>query len=421
MSESEALLSRLQEPRQRCDRAACGAGLAEGPQRASHRHPARRPRADRDAQGRGRSTRRAAERLRDLPGRHDDGTADIVAAGKKLRVAVSPSIDAAALRPGQEVMLNESLNVIDAMPFEDTGEIVILKEFLGDGDRALVLGRADEERVVRVAQPLREMRIRAGDSLLCDVRAGYVFERIPKSEVEELILEEVPDIQYEDIGGLGEQIETIRDAVELPVHAPGAVRRARPQAAEGHPPVRPARLRQDPDRQGGGELAGQEGGRAHRPRGGPIVLPEHQGSRAAQQVRGRDRAAHPPGLPARPGEGLGGHAGHRVLRRDGLAVPHARLGRVQRRREHDRSPAAERDRRRREPRERHRDRRLEPRGHDRPGDPAAGTAGREDQDRAPGRRGRPRHLQQVPGSHPARCTARTSPSTAATPTRPAGR
>ena len=153
---------------------------------------------------------------------HADGTADVMAAGKKLRVAVSPAIEADGLRPGQEVLLNEALNVIDIREFEDTGEIVIFKEFLGDGDfeRALVVGRADEERVVRVAQPLREMRIRAGDSLLCDVRAGYVFERIPKSEVEELVLEEVPDIRYQDIGGLGEQIEAIRDAVELPFMHP---------------------------------------------------------------------------------------------------------------------------------------------------------------------------------------------------------
>ena len=152
---------------------------------------------------------------------YGDGTADVMASGKKLRVALSPAIDADALRPGQEVMLNESLNVIDVRSFEDTGEIVVFKEFIGeDRDRALVIGRADEERVVRVAQPLREMRIRAGDSLLCDVRSGYVFERIPKSEVEELVLEEVPDIRYQDIGGLGEQIDAIRDAVELPFMHP---------------------------------------------------------------------------------------------------------------------------------------------------------------------------------------------------------
>ncbi len=152
--------------------------------------------------------------------RHDDGTIDIVSAGRKLRVALSPAIDADRLFPGQEVLLNESLNVVDVLSVDDVGELVVLKEFLDDGARALVVGHTDEERVVRVAQPLREMRIRAGDSLLCDVRSGYVYERIPKSEVEELILEEVPDIRYQDIGGLGEQIEAIRDAVELPFMHP---------------------------------------------------------------------------------------------------------------------------------------------------------------------------------------------------------
>jgi proteasome-associated ATPase len=148
--------------------------------------------------------------------RDDDGTAVIVSSGRKLRVAVSPAIDTDRLHPGQEVLLNESLNVIEALAYEDTGEIVVFKEFLPGGDRALVVGNTDEERVVRIAQPLKETRVRAGDSLLCDVRAGYAFERIPKSEVEELVLEEVPDIQYEDIGGLADQIDAIRDAVELP-------------------------------------------------------------------------------------------------------------------------------------------------------------------------------------------------------------
>jgi len=151
---------------------------------------------------------------------HDDGTVDVMASGRKLRVALSPAIDAERLRPGMEVLLNESMNIIDALAYEETGEIVIFKEMLEDGERAVVLGHTDEERVVRVAQPLRETRIRAGDSLLCDVRSGYAFERIPKSEVEELVLEEVPDIRYQDIGGLGEQIDAIRDAVELPFMHP---------------------------------------------------------------------------------------------------------------------------------------------------------------------------------------------------------
>ncbi len=147
---------------------------------------------------------------------HDDGTATLVASGRKLRVAVSPGVEAASLQPGREVRLNESLTVIEAMTFEDTGEIVTLKEVMADRQRAVVVGHTDEERVVRLAEPLHTTRLRAGDSLLCDIRSGIVFERIPKSEVEELVLEEVPDIRYRDIGGLGDQIDAIRDAVELP-------------------------------------------------------------------------------------------------------------------------------------------------------------------------------------------------------------
>ena len=148
--------------------------------------------------------------------------------------------------------------------------------------------------------------------------------------------------------------------------------------------------------------------------GGQVLLPQHQGPRAAQQVRRRDRAAHPAGLPAGAGEGERRHAGHRVLRRDGLAVPHPRLRRLLRRREHHRPAAAERDRRRRAARERPGHRRLQPRGHDRPRDPAARTARREDQDRAAGRRVGARHLHQVPHHRRCRCTPTTSPSSAAT-------
>ena len=148
--------------------------------------------------------------------RHDDDTVDIFTGGRKLRVAISPEIAVEDLRRGQEVMLNEATNVIRAMEFERVGEVVMLKEILEDGERALVLGHTDEERIVRLAATLDDAPLRAGDSLLLEPRSGYVYERIPKSEVEELVLEEVPDIDYEDIGGLGPQIETIRDAVELP-------------------------------------------------------------------------------------------------------------------------------------------------------------------------------------------------------------
>ncbi|TDQ45753.1 proteasome-associated ATPase [Actinorugispora endophytica] len=146
----------------------------------------------------------------------DDETVEIFTNGRKMRVNVSPSVDLDELRSGQEVMLNEAFNIVEAASFETVGEVVMLKEILEDGDRALVISNHDEEKIVRLAEPLRDQPIRAGDSLLLESRSGYVYERIPKSEVEELILEEVPDIAYTDIGGLGGQIELIRDAVELP-------------------------------------------------------------------------------------------------------------------------------------------------------------------------------------------------------------
>ena len=147
---------------------------------------------------------------------NEDGTCDIFTGGRKLRVNVSPSVELEDLRRGQEVMLNEALNVVDAMEFERAGDIVTLKEILEDGERALVVGHTDEERVVRLAEPLLDITIRPGDALLLEPRSGYVYEVVPKSEVEELVLEEVPDIDYNKIGGLGDQIELIRDAVELP-------------------------------------------------------------------------------------------------------------------------------------------------------------------------------------------------------------
>ena len=150
----------------------------------------------------------------------EDGTIEVFTGGRKLRVNVSPAVDVESLKRGQEVMLNEALNVVEALGYEDVGEIVMLKELLEDGGRALVISHADEERVVKLAHSLLEQPLRAGDSLLLEPRSNYVYERIPKSEVEELVLEEVPDISYEEIGGLSRQIEQIRDAIELPyLHA----------------------------------------------------------------------------------------------------------------------------------------------------------------------------------------------------------
>lgn len=164
---------------------------------------------------------------------HDDDTVDVFTSGRKMRLTCSPNIDAASLKKGQTVRLNEALTVVEAGTFEAVGEISTLREILADGHRALVVGHADEERVVWLADPLiaedlpdslpealnddtRPRKLRPGDSLLVDTKAGYAFERIPKAEVEDLVLEEVPDVSYADIGGLSRQIEQIRDAVELP-------------------------------------------------------------------------------------------------------------------------------------------------------------------------------------------------------------
>lgn len=145
-----------------------------------------------------------------------ENDADVLINGKKMRVTISPEIDKKQLSSGREVILNESLNIISIHGFEIAGEIVKLKSLLDDNSRAVVIGRADEERVVRIADSLSAVNIKVGDSLLLDSKSGFVYEKIPKSEVEELVLEEVPDVNYEDIGGLGAQIEQIRDAVELP-------------------------------------------------------------------------------------------------------------------------------------------------------------------------------------------------------------
>ncbi len=159
-------------------------------------------------------------------------SADIFQSGRKLRVAISPLVNVEQVMPGQEVLLNESLTIVAALAFERAGELVTIKELLGK-DRVLVIGRADEERVVRLSGPLQQQKIRVGDALSVDNRTGYALEKIARSEVENLVLEEVPDIAYEDIGGLGPQIEQIRDAVELPFLHPDLYREHGLKAPKG--------------------------------------------------------------------------------------------------------------------------------------------------------------------------------------------
>ncbi|HEY4454208.1 MAG TPA: proteasome ATPase [Pseudonocardiaceae bacterium] len=186
----------------------------------------------REARGQLLALREEVDRLAQPPSgygvfltRHEDGTVDVFTSGRRMRVAVSPAVEGDGLQMGQSVRLNEALTVVEGCDFERIGEVSTLREVLapereGGPARALIVGHADEERVVWLAEPLTSAPIKPGDSLLVDGKAGYAYERVPKAEVEDLVLEEVPDIRYEDIGGLFRQIEQIRDAVELPfLHA----------------------------------------------------------------------------------------------------------------------------------------------------------------------------------------------------------
>ncbi|MGH3547896.1 MAG: proteasome ATPase [Pseudonocardiaceae bacterium] len=188
----------------------------------------------REARGQLLALREEVDRLAQPPsgygvflGCFDDGSVDVFTSGRRMRVAVSPAVEIPQLRRGQSVRLNEAMTVVEAGTFESTGEVCALREVLDCGLRALVVGHADEERVVWLADPLLPgpdnpdtVPLKPGDSLLVDTKAAYAYERVPQAEVEDLVLEEVPDVGYEDIGGLANQIEQIRDAVELPfLHA----------------------------------------------------------------------------------------------------------------------------------------------------------------------------------------------------------
>jgi proteasome-associated ATPase len=145
---------------------------------------------------------------------NEDETVDVFTGGRKMRVNVDPEVDRTDLRRGVELILNEALNVVEVMPQEVLGEVVMIKELLPE-DRAIVVGRGDEEMVALMSANVVGS-VRAGDNVLYDPRSGYALERLPKEQVEEAILEEIPDVTYDDIGGLGRQIEEVRDAVELP-------------------------------------------------------------------------------------------------------------------------------------------------------------------------------------------------------------
>ncbi|MCP5065286.1 MAG: proteasome ATPase, partial [bacterium] len=144
-----------------------------------------------------------------------DETAEIVVDGKPMRVNVHPNVDTSHFEEGQLVVLNEAFNIVEGAGFTLRGEIMSIVDNLGDG-RVVVLGHTDDERVVTLSDPLRRERLKVGDHVLVDPRTQYAYEKMPKSAAEEVALEEVPDITYDQIGGLGEQVEILRDAIELP-------------------------------------------------------------------------------------------------------------------------------------------------------------------------------------------------------------
>ncbi|MGZ5295777.1 MAG: proteasome ATPase, partial [Actinomycetota bacterium] len=148
-------------------------------------------------------------------GTNDDGSIDVFTGGRKMRVTPAPDLDLARFRPGSQVILNDSLNAVEVLDPDRQGEVVKVKDRLG-ADRVVVVGRGDEEFVATLAGSLVNEVVRAGDPLLFDPRSGVALELLPKEEVEQLVLEEIPDVSYEDIGGLEGQIEAIRDAVEMP-------------------------------------------------------------------------------------------------------------------------------------------------------------------------------------------------------------
>lgn len=163
---------------------------------------------------------------------NEDGTATVFVSGRKMKVSAAPAIAASGLRKGQEVILNEALNIIEARGFDSQGEVVRLKDVL-EGGRALVTLHFDEEKVADLGEPLLAQRLSVGDHLLYDPRSGYVIEKLPRSESEELVLEEIPDIDYERIGGLQKELEQVRDAVELPFLHPELFKEFKLSAPKG--------------------------------------------------------------------------------------------------------------------------------------------------------------------------------------------
>ena len=334
-------------------------------------------------------------------GANDDGTVDVFSGGRKMRVTLHPDIEIADLARGNEVVLNESLNVILARDGEASGEVVVLKELLEGGTRALVIGRADEERVAELSDALLGVKLRSGDTILMESRTGLLIEKLDRPEVEELVLEEVPDVTYADVGGLDEQIEAITDAVELPYLYRDLYTEHKLPAPKGillyGPPgcgkTLIAKAVANSLAKKVAEVTGNNNARSYFLNiKGPELLNKYVGEteRQIRLVFRRAREKSEEGVPVivffdemdslfrTRGSGISSDI-------ESTIVPQA----------------ARRDRRRGDPEGRDRDRRLQPGGPDRPGHPPPGPARREDPDRTAQRGRRHPDLLPLPDCRPA--------------------
>ena len=285
-------------------------------------------------------------------GSNDDGSVDVVTAGRKLRVMPAPDLDADKLVSGAQVILNDALNVVEVLDPDGTGQVVKVKDKLGT-DRAVVVSRGDEEHVAYLAGSLLGTVVRAGDPVLYDARSGVATELLPREEVEELVLEEIPTSPTRTSEGSRDRSRPSATPSSFPSSTRSSSRNisSRRRKACCSTDRRGAGRR---DRQGRRQVAGGQGARADRPGGRPQLLPEREGSGAPQQVRRRDRAADPGDLPTCKGAERGGAPRDRVLRRDGFDLPHARDRHQLGRGVDDRATAALRAGRCRDPQERDR-------------------------------------------------------------------
>lgn len=138
---------------------------------------------------------------------------------KQLRVGYAPTVDPSELSVGMRVRLSEDLIVLGSLGYPAEGEVATVRETLPNS-RVVVATSTGGEKTLVLAGRLRHGGITSGDSVLVDANAGTVFEKLVREDVEQLLTPSIPDVTYADIGGLDDQIERVRDAVELPFKHP---------------------------------------------------------------------------------------------------------------------------------------------------------------------------------------------------------